>query len=98
MNNVYKHQKTKDGTGTFFCMANYNMENSANEKKYFTASAPDSRDDEEELMDFIRKEVTKHLSQSTSALPTQVRASQEIHYPHGMIKQQEVAADEQLPF
>jgi len=104
--NVYKHLKTKDGNSTFFCMANYSMEDAMNEKKYLTASQLCDRDDEESLFEFIRENVNKVINQR-SAHKQNVQAQQApaAYYPHGMAQNtqpaalpHEVAADEQLPF
>lgn len=105
---VFKHVKTKDGSGTFFCTQNYSLTDGAGEKKYVTCAQLDSRDDEVDLMEFIRENVNKVLQQRSThqAQTTQAQTGQ--YYPHGMVKNQsapfapfpaiEVAADEQLPF
>jgi hypothetical protein len=99
----FKHVKTKDGSGTFYCTNNYTLLDAMGEKKYLPCVQLDSRDDEDMLMEFIRENVTKVLAQR-SAHQAQPIAQPGAYYPHGMIQQQppksmdEVAANEQLPF
>jgi hypothetical protein len=103
---TYKHVKTKDGTGTFFCTANYTMTDAAGEKKYQACIMLDSRDDEEELLEFIRRNVNAAIAQK-SAHKHGVQAQQPAaaYYPHGMVQNTqmqlpiaEVGADDPIPF
>lgn len=100
----FKHVKTKDGTGTFFCCANYTTQDASNEKKYISCFQIDSRSDEEMLFEIIRQGV-HHVMTQKSAMPNQ--AAQSGYYPHGMVQQSqaqptsmsEVATkQEELPF
>lgn len=97
----FKHVKTKDGTGSFYCTNNYTLTDAMGEKKYLPCVQLDSRDDEEMLMEFIREGVQQVMAQR-SAHTAQPAASTGIHYPHGMGQSAkpsaEVAANEQLPF
>lgn len=104
----YKHVKTKDGTSTFFCPQNYTLTDAMGEKKYIPCVQLDSRDEEEELYEFIRSNVHRVLSQKP-ALQAQQSVHQAQYYPHGMVQNaqpqanqmpstSEVAANEQLPF
>lgn len=102
----FKHVKTKDGTGTFFCCANYTTQDAANEKKYIACFQIDSRSDEEMLYEIIRQGVAK-LAAQRSAMPNQVQPSQANYYPHGMAQQSQAQAtsmsevatkQEELPF
>jgi len=52
----YKHVKTKDGTGDFFTSPSYSVSEDG-EKKYLQAFLLDSRSDEEQLQDLIRRGV-----------------------------------------
>lgn len=100
----FKHVKTKDGSGTFFCTNNYTMLDASGEKKYLSCVMLDSRDDEEALMEYIRLSVNQVLAQrsairsNSGAIPEQLAA----YYPHGMTQnvqvQQEVAKQDELPF
>ncbi len=100
----YKHVKTKDGSSTFFCTQNYQTVSESGEKKYLPCVMLDSRDDEQDLLDFIRDNVNKIMAQRSvhQAQPSQSASGQ--YYPHGMVQQaqtnsmSEVAANEQLPF
>ncbi len=96
----FKHVKTKDGNGTFFCTNNYTLTDTTGEKKYIPCVLLDSRDDEAELQEFIREKVSQvtRLHSASLAQPVQSNA---IHYPHGLTQpnsMSEVAAQEQLPF
>jgi hypothetical protein len=97
----YKHVKTKDGTGTFFCTNNYTLTDAGGEKKYLSCVQLDSRDDEEILMEIIRDGVNRVMAQR-SAHQAQSIAQPGAYYPHGMAQntqvQQEVAKQEELPF
>jgi hypothetical protein len=108
----FKHVKTKDGSGTFFCCANYTTQDSSGEKKYIPCFLLDSRSDEEMLMELIRDGVNQVMAQR-SVHAMQPSASEPIHYPHGMGQNtkinpeftmqapksmDEVAANDQLPF
>lgn len=86
----YKHVKTKDGSGTFFCTSNYTLTDSIGEKKYMPCFLLDSRSDEELLMEVIRQGVHQVLSQKS------VRTTND--QGHVVRSMDEVAANEQLPF
>jgi hypothetical protein len=94
---VYKHVKTKDGSGTFFCTQNYSLKDALGEKKYINCVQLDSRDDEEELMEVIRQGVHMCMSQR-SAHQVQRSAAPTTYYAPPATQSQGVAADEQLPF
>ena len=77
----YKHVKSKDGSGSFFCPPSLSTEDSLGEKKYMSVFEPDIRKSEEELLqEFIRNEVHKALSQKNG----HQSQPQPIQYPHGM--------------
>lgn len=101
----YKHVKTKDGSSSFFCTQNYMMiDPLTQEKKYIPCVMLDSRDDEQDLLDYIRDCVNKVLSQRSAHQAQAVQPLTGSYYPHGMVQQtqpntmSEVAAQEQLPF
>jgi hypothetical protein len=100
----FKHVKTKDGSGTFYCTNNYTLLDAMGEKKYLPCVQLDSRDDEDMLMEFIRDNVNRAINQR-SVHQAQSSQTAAIHYPHGMAQNQpvphsmkEVAENEQLPF
>lgn len=74
----FKHVKTKDGQGTFFCAPTIGTKDAMGEKKYLPAFLLDSRDDEEELDQVIRKGVNAVLAQR--------HAPQPMVYPHGLVQ------------
>lgn len=76
----FKHVKTKDGSGTFFCAPTVQTKDAMGEKKYLPAFLLDSRDDEEELDEVIRKGVNAVIAQR-SARQSQ---PQPVQYPHGL--------------
>lgn len=89
----FKHVKTKDGTGDFFCSASYSILDASGEKKYLPAVMLDSRDDEENLMEFIRHHVHAAIAQK-SALKTQQQSNASgVYYPHGMAQNTQTAAN-----
>ena len=98
----FKHVKTKDGSGTFFCTNNYTTLDASGEKKYLPCVQINDRDEEETLMEYIRESVNRVMTQR-SALQNQA-PQQQVYYPHGMTQQiqpttmSEVVANEQLPF
>lgn len=97
----YKHVKTKDNTGTFFCCANYTTQDATGEKKYMPCFLLDSRSDEELLMDTIRDGVNRSIN-SKSAIPNQP-AQANAYYPHGLVQPAQAPksmseVQEQLPF
>jgi hypothetical protein len=110
----FKHVKTKDGSGTFFCTNNYSMTDASGEKKYLSCVMLDSRDDEEALMEYIRSSVNQVLAQRSVHQGQQIAqmAQPGTYYPHGGAIQKtpdfnyptqaaqtsEVANQEQLPF
>lgn len=102
---TYKEVKTKDGSGTFFCTANYTSTDASGEKKYMPCVMLDSRDDEQDLLDFIREKVNQVKAQrSVQSMHPVLTAA--VHYPHGMVansmqqavSNSEVAQNDQLPF
>jgi hypothetical protein len=98
----FKHVKTKDGGSSFFCTQNYTLTDANNEKKYLPCVLLDSRNDEDELMDYIRENVNRVVA-LRSAQVNQAQQAAPVHYPHGMVQPRstsmsEVAANEQLPF
>ncbi len=86
----YKHVKTKDGSGTFFCTSNYTLTDSIGEKKYMPCFLLDSRSDEEILMEIIREGVNRVSAQQSA------RATN--HQGQVVKSMDEVAANEELPF
>jgi hypothetical protein len=104
----FKHVKTKDGTGTFFCTNNYSLTDASGEKKYLSCVLLDSRDDEDALMEYIRDCVTKiqqqrsvHQAQPNSGNFALGQAQPQAYYPHGgaiQTQPQEVAKEAELPF
>lgn len=93
----YKHVKTKDGSGTFFCTNNFTTQDASGEKKYLPCFLLDSRSDEENLMDLLRDGVNRAIHQK-SAIPQQV-AAPNAYYPNGLAQPaQQMASQEQLPF
>jgi hypothetical protein len=86
----YKHVKTRDGSGTFFCTSNYTLTDTMGEKKYMPCFLLDSRSDEELLMELIRQGVHQVINQK-SARTTNSQG-------HVIRSMDEVAANEQLPF
>lgn len=97
----YKHVKSKDGQGSFFCCANYTMQDPVTqEKKYVPCFLMDSRSDEDALMDAIRDGVNRVLAQRSAHAVPQPAQTAAIHYPHGMAQPKaEVAAEAgELPF
>ena len=81
----FKHVKTKDGSGSFFCTNNYTMTDALGEKKYLPCVLLDSRDDEQELQDFIRDSVNRSIAMQNSF--KQTTQSPGNYYPHGMTQQ-----------
>jgi len=93
----YKHVKTKDGSGTFFCTNNFTTQDASGEKKYLPCFLLDSRSDEENLMDLLRDGVNRAIH-AKSAIPHQP-ASPNAYYPNGLAQPaQQMASQEQLPF
>jgi hypothetical protein len=99
----FKHVKTRDGSGTFFCTNNYTMLDASGEKKYLSCVMLDSRDDEEVLMEYIRDCVTKIMEQRSAHQAQTVQTL--AYYPHGMTQNQavptsmsDVQNQEELPF
>jgi hypothetical protein len=103
---TFKEVKTKDGTGIFYCTQNYAMKDALGEKKYIACAQLDSRDDEQELQDFIRVHVNQAKAQRSAHKPFDngilpVQGTQGNYYPHGMAQQtptQEVTKQDDLPF
>lgn len=101
----FKEVKTKDGSGTFFCTANYTSIDASGEKKYMPCVMLDSRDDEQDLLDFIRDNVNR-LKAQRSVQSMQPVLTAAIHYPHGMVansmqqvvSNSEAAQNNDLPF
>jgi hypothetical protein len=97
----FKHVKTKDGTGSFFCTNNYTITDAMGDKKYLACVQLDSRDDEDMLMEFIRENVNKVLAQrsvqfdniSKSLVDSTIGAikQQGNYYPHGLTQQTQPA-------
>lgn len=102
----FKHVKTKDGSGSFFCTNNYTTTDAMGDKKYIPCVQLDSRDDEQELLDYIRDSVNRIQTQQSVHQGKPVQSQAGAYYPHGMAKlaqaaptsMSEVAANEQLPF
>ena len=88
----FKHVKTKDGSGSFFCTNNYTLTDAGGEKKYLSCFQLDSRDDEEILMEIIRDGVNRVMAQR-SAIQNQAPQVQ-VYYPHGMAKQAGIPTNE----
>ena len=104
---TFKHVKTKDGNSSFFCTNNYTLTDAMGEKKYLPCVLLDSRDDDQELQDFIRDNVNKTISLQNSIKQTPQSTGN--YYPNGFAQQapipqvpptsmSEVAAEEQIPF
>lgn len=101
----FKHVKTKDGQGDFFCSASYSILDATGEKKYISCVLLDSRDDEEALMEFIRENVHAVIAQRSIQKMHPVLTAA-VHYPHGMVansmqqatSMSEVAQNDSLPF
>lgn len=83
----FKHVKTKDGTGDFFCPASYTITDAGGEKKYISCVMLDSRDDEEALMEFIRVNVHASIAQRSALKAQQQPNASGAYYPHGMAQQ-----------
>jgi len=98
----YKHVKTKDGNGSFFCPANYSTKDANGEKKYISCFLIDSRADEEIMQDIIRNGVHQFLSQKNSQQAQQpqqlVMPNIHLHRPAGPTSMSEVNENEQVPF
>ncbi len=110
----FKHVRTKDGSGDFFCPASYTMTDANNEKKYLPCVLLDSRDDEEELQEFIRAHVNQAIAQRSAFKAQQAAPAAGTYYPHGLAQQthqmpntlsgtnptsmSEVAQNDNLPF
>ncbi len=101
----FKHVKTKDGTGDFFCSASYSMVDAGGEKKYTPCVLLDSRDDEDDLMEFIRLHVHAAIAQKSAFKAQQAAQPTGAYYPHGMAQNtpaptsmSEVAQNDSLPF
>lgn len=107
----FKHVKTKDGSGSFFCTANYTMQDPVTqEKKYIPCIQLDSRDDEDMLQEFIRSHVNQVIAQRSAHKAQQNSLPQGQYYPHGLAQSpemppmppaqsmDEVAANEAIPF
>ncbi len=101
----FKHVKTKDGSGDFFCSASYSTLDQSGEKKYTACVLLDSRDDEDELQEFMRYNVHQAIAQKMIQRNQPVMTAA-IAYPHGMVANSlqqlnslnEVAKNEELPF
>lgn len=101
----FKHCKTKDGTGDFFCSASYSILDATGEKKYLPCVMLDSRDDEEELLNFIRTKSHEAIAFKSAHKAQQVPIASGAYYPHGLAQNQpaptsmsEVAQNDQCPF
>lgn len=101
----FKHCKTKDGQGDFFCSASYSMTDGGGEKKYISCVMLDSRDDEDELQEFIREHVKAAIAQRSALKAQQQTNASGAYYPHGLAQNtpaptsiSEVAQNDQLPF
>lgn len=104
----FKHVKTKDGSGSFFCTQNYTTTESSGEKKYLPCVQLTDRDEEEILLEYVREQVNYIIAQrsATKSQPT----AQGQYYPHGMAQSSpmppmpppqsmdEVAANDAIPF
>ena len=92
---VYKHLKTKDGTGTFFCSANYSLIDNG-EKKYVSSISLDSRGDDSMFHDWIREKANECIAaKSARVQPIGVTSH------HGVINlniKKEASVFDQLPF
>ena len=101
----FKHVKTKDGTGDFFCSASYSFQDAGGEKKYLPCVMLNDRDDEEEMLNFMRQKSHEAIAQR-SAIKNNQASPQQAYYPHGMVQQNqaspplmsEVAQNDSLPF
>jgi hypothetical protein len=88
----FKHVKTKDGQGTFFCAPTVQTKDAMGEKKYLPAFLLDSRDDEDALDEAIRKGVNAVLAQRNG------QQSQSMQYPHGLCQPVQVPTSmDQMP-
>jgi len=101
----FKHVKTKDGTGDFFCSASYSIQDATGEKKYLPCVMLDSRDDEEELLNFIRTKSHEAIAFKSAHKAQQQPNAPGSYYPHGLAQNQqpapqmsEVAQNDNLPF
>lgn len=101
----FKHVKTKDGTGDFFCSASYSIKDAMGEKKYLPCVMLDSRDDEEELLNFIRTKSHEAIAFKSAHKAQQAAPAPGVYYPHGLAQQtqpaavmSEVAKQDDLPF
>ena len=95
---VYKHLRTKDGIGTFFCSANYSIQDGA-EKKYISAISLDSRGNDQVFQEWIRDHVNAVIAaKSVRVNPTQVQSVYQPSggQPSGM--RMEASIQEPLPF
>lgn len=89
----FKHVKTKDGTGTFFCAPTIQTKDAMGEKKYLPAFLLDSRDDEEALDEAIRRGVNAVMAQRSG----HQSQPQPIQYPHGLCQPQAPTSMDQVP-
>lgn len=101
----FKHVKTKDGTGDFFCSASYSIQDANGEKKYLPCVMLDSRDDEEELLNFVRQKSHEAIAFKSAHKAQQQPNAPGAYYPHGLAQNQqpaaqisEVAPNDSLPF
>lgn len=106
----FKHVKTKDGAGSFFCTQNYTLTESNGEKKYIPCAQLTDRDEEEMLLEYVRNQVNYIITQRSAVKSQPNGAAPGQYYPHGMAQQSsippmppaqsmdEVAANESIPF
>tara|TARA_R110000868_G_scaffold43751_1_gene146858 strand:- start:120 stop:530 length:411 start_codon:yes stop_codon:yes gene_type:complete len=101
----FKHVKTKDGSGDFFCSASYSIQDATGEKKYLPCVMLDSRDDEEELLNFIRVKSHEAIALKSAHKAQQAAPAAGAYYPHGLAQQTQPAApisegatNDNLPF
>lgn len=106
----FKHVKTKDGTGSFFCTQNYTTTEPSGEKKYLPCVQLTDRDEEEMLLEYVRQQVNYIIAQRSATKSQPISAAPGQYYPHGMAQHSsmppmppaqsmdEVAANEAIPF
>jgi hypothetical protein len=95
---VFKHLRTKDGSGTFFCSANYALTDGT-EKKYVSAISLDSRGDDQMFQEWIREHVNEAIA--LKSIRVQPQQSPTIYQPSGSQPsgmRMEASIQDALPF
>ena len=75
----YKIVPKKDGSGTFFAVQNYPIEENG-EKKYKPAFMLDSRGDEEQCQDFLRTQMKQFSALSASKVQSVGQSNEDLPF------------------